>query len=288
MMRIAAARVIARRRLLETFISPGFYIALTIGLLLGYFLVAGFTGTIDSSGFNLELNPVYDLITRSLQGAFGLTFVHQLFAEGPFLFALYISFIPVLLYLSVSSVFSFGLEKKVGAIELLAYGPADGTSYFLASYIKDVLLTVLAMLILFLFMGIAAVINNLLLGPMFFYSMLLIFIISLSIYAYGVLASVLTNYAGSAIALFIGAMLFFLFIIMGAFVIVSRYVQSLSNVLAWIIKWLSPFYYWDLGLRAVGAGNTLFFLLSLLILLLLSGLILFISHLSIKARGVRG
>ena len=42
MMRIAAARVIARRRLLETFISPGFYIALTIGLLLGYFLVAGF------------------------------------------------------------------------------------------------------------------------------------------------------------------------------------------------------------------------------------------------------
>ena len=122
--RLRATAVIARRRILETVISPGWYVAQTIGLLLAYLLVAGFVRAIDSSGFDYTLAPAYDLIGRSLAGAFGSTFVSKLFAEGPFLFTLYVGFLPVLLYLAVSSVFRFGLEKKVGALELLTYGPA--------------------------------------------------------------------------------------------------------------------------------------------------------------------
>ena len=94
---------------------------------------------------------------------------------GPFLFTLYVAFLPVLLYLAISSVFRFGLEKKVGALELLAYGPADGTSYFLAALIKDILMTAIYLVLLYLFLLIAALLNNLILGPSFYYSLIVLF-----------------------------------------------------------------------------------------------------------------
>ena len=285
--RLHAVRVIGRLKVRETLIGPGYYITLTLGLLLGYFLVRGFTASVDSSGFNYHLHPVYDLIGRSLEGVFGATFVEQLFAEGPFLFALSVCFVPVFIYLAVSSVFRFGLEKKVGALELLAYGPADGAAYFLASFVKDLLLSLLSLAIIACFLLAAALMNNLLLGPMFAYSLVLILFFSLSIYAYGILASSLTENSGSAIALFTGIILFFLIILLGSFTIVSDYVQTLSRVFAWVVQWLSPFFYSNLGLQAVQAGETGKIVLSLIMLLTVSGALLFLSHITLKVKGVR-
>lgn len=285
--RIHATRVIAKRRIFETLLSPGFYVAQAVGLVLAYFLILGFVRAVDSSGFDFHLNPVYDLIGRSLVGAFGATVVEKLFAEGPFTFTLYVAFLPVLFYLALSSVFRFGLERKVGAIELLAYGPADGTSYFLASMIKDILLTLLYAVVVLVFLAIAAAVNNLILGPMFAYSLALIFFLSVAVYAYGILASTLTDNSASALAVFLALMVFFAIIFLGSFTIVSGYVRNLASVFAWIVKWISPLFYWDLGLRAVEVGGWLSFLLDMLLLLALSAAVLFISHFILKARGVR-
>jgi hypothetical protein len=285
--RAHATTVLAKRRIFETLISPGFYIAQTIGLILAYLLVSGFVRAIDSSGFNFALNPAYDLIGRSLIGAFGETFVEKLFSEGPFLFTLYVAFLPVLLYLAISSVFRFGLEKKVGALELLAYGPADGTSYFLAALIKDILMTVIYLAVLFVFLLIAALLNNLILGPSFYYSLIILFFLSVAIYAYGIFASSLTDNSASAIAVFLGLFLFFIIIMMGSFTVVSGYVRNLASVFAWIVKWISPLFYWDLALRVIAVGNWGMYFLGIGLLLVLTGAVLFISHLTIKARGVR-
>lgn len=285
--RAHAAAVLAKMRIQETLISPGFYVAQTIGLVLAYFLVSGFVRAIDSSGFDYQLYPAYELIVRSLVGAFGGTFVDKLFAEGPFLFTLYVAFLPVLLYLSVSSVFRFGLEKKVGAIELLNYGPVDGTSYFLASLIKDILMTLIYLAVLLLFLLIAAALNNLILVPTFYYSLIMIFFFSIAISAYGIFASSLTDNSASAIAVFLGLILFFIIVMMGSFTIVSGYVRNLASVFAWVVKWISPVFYWTLGLGYVETGNWGLYLVSISLLLVLSGVILFISHLIIKARGVR-
>ncbi len=285
--RINATRAIAKRKIFETFISPGFYIALSIGLLLGYFLVNGFVGSIDSSGLNYGLNPVYELIARFLSGAFGETFVIKLFAEGPFLFALYISFIPFLFYLAISSVFKFGFEKKVGAIELITYGPADGTSYVLASFVKDVFFTLIYLVIVVIFFAVSAAVNNLILGPMFFYSLILIVFLAIALYAYGIIASVLTDNAASGIALFLGIVLFFIIVKMGSFAIVSSYVVNLSNVFAWIVKWFSPLFYWGLGLSGIDYGNVGLYILGMFLNLVLTVLLLFISHLVLRIRGVR-
>ena len=81
--------------------------------------------------------------------------------------------------------FRFGLEKKVGALELIAYGPADGTSYFLASLAKDVLLTLLSLAVLLAFLLVAAALNNLILGPAFTVNLAMLFLLATAIYAYG-------------------------------------------------------------------------------------------------------
>ena len=285
--RLRATAVIARRRILETVISPGWYVAQTIGLLLAYLLVAGFVRAVDSSGFDYTLAPAYDLIGRSLAGAFGSTFVSKLFAEGPFLFTLYVGFLPVLLYLAVSSVFRFGLEKKVGALELLTYGPADATAYFLAALVKDLLLTLVSLVVLLLFLLVAAGLNNLVLGPAFFSSLIILFFLCIAIYGYGILAASLTDNSASAIALFLGVILVFSIVMIGSFTVVSGYVRNLASVFAWVIKWISPLFYWDLALRFAEVGNWGLYALGAFLLLVLAAAVLALSHLTMKVRGVR-
>jgi len=278
--------VLTRRRILETFISPGLYVSQTVGLLLAYFLIAGFMRSIDSSGFNFQLDPIYDLISRSLSGAFGQAFTEKLFSGGPFLFVLHVAFLPVLLYLAVGSVFRFGLEKKVGAIELIAYGPADGTSYALASVFRDIFATVVYMAMLVVFFLVSGAMNNLVLGPSFFYSLAALLFLSVSIYAYGVLASAITENSTSALFLFIGLILFFGVIRMGSFTIVSGYVRNVASIVSWIIKWISPLFYWDLALSSQQAGSGGMFILGIALQLVLSALLFLLTHHAVKTRGV--
>lgn len=282
-----AALVIAKRRIFESYLNPGYYIAQTIGLLLSYFLISGFINSIDSSGFNYTINPLYGLICNSLAGTFGVTFVEKLFAEGPFKFVLYVSIIPVFFYLSLSTVFHFGLEKKVGAIELLTYGPVDGTSYFLAFFIKDMMLTIFYLLLLILFLGITALFNNLVLGSAFIYTLAVIFFMTMLLYTLSIISSVLTNSGASAIALYIAIILLFLIVLMGSFTIISSYVTSFSSVLSWVLNWVSPFFYWGLALSFIEAGNTFYYLLILFVMTVLSCLFLLLSHLVIRVKGVR-
>jgi hypothetical protein len=285
--RIKAMSVISKRKLFEVFISPGYYIAMALGLLLGFFLTVFFVDSIGSSGFRPDLNPVYAFISRLISGVFGPTFVEKLFAEGPFLFALFISFLPVLIYLATSSVFKFGFEKNVGAIELITYGPADGTSYFLASLIKDILLTGIYLILLFVFFVIAAIVNNLVLGFQFFFALFLIFFFSISVYAYGILSSVSTDNEASSLALFIAIFVLFGFIQVGSFALTEGYVRNLSSVLGLIAQWFSPLFFWQGGLDAVDSGKIFDFFFNLMYLVILSSVLLFISHFIIKAKGVR-
>ena len=78
-LRIHSTLVLAKRRIFEVLIRPGYYIALCIGLIMGYILISGFVNSIDSSGFNFEMNPLYDLIVRILHGAFGAAFLETFF-----------------------------------------------------------------------------------------------------------------------------------------------------------------------------------------------------------------
>jgi hypothetical protein len=285
--RLHAALVIARRQAFETLLSPGLYVTLALGLLLGFFLVSGFAASIDSAGFNPTLNPLYDMLGRSLAGAFGSAFVGKLFAEGPFLFALVIAFLPVFLFLSISSVFRFGQEKTAGAVELLAYGPADGTSYIVASFLKDVAFTAASLALIAGFLGAAAALGNLVLGPLFLASLPVLFALALAVFAYGILCSVLSANASSALATFIGILLVFLLVLAGSLSIASASVRTVASVAAAVLQWISPFFYASLCLKAVQGASVAGVMGGIGLLLVLAAVLLAAGHLAISRRGVR-
>ena len=285
--RAHAVSVLSRRRILEALIRPGLYVAQTIGLVLAYLLVTGFISAVDSSGFDYALHPAYGMIGRALAGAFGEAFVERLFSEGPFLLVLYVALAPVLLCLSLGSVFHFGLDRKVGALELLACGPADGTSYFLAALVKDILLTALHLVVLLLFLLIGAALNNLVVGPSFSFNLIALFFLSVAIYSYGILSSCLTDGSASAIAVFLGLMLLFAVLLMGSFAAAGGYVRRLAGVLGWLLRWISPLHYWRLALSFAEVGNWLMYSVAILLVTLLSAAVLVVSHLTMRARGVR-
>ena len=282
-----ATKALLKRRIQETFISPGVYITQSISLFLAYFLIQGFIKSIGSSGFNPQLHPLYDLIDRLLQGAFGTAFSENIFSEGPFVFALHICFIPMLIYLSISSTFRFGLDKKIGALALFTFGPANATSYFLSALIKDIIMTLLHLLVLILFFVVCASSNNLVIGPMFFFSISLLFFLSISIFAYATMASTSASNPTSAVGIFVGIMILFLTILVGSFTIITGYVQTYLQKLATIINWISCFSYWSEGLRAADAKNWIVLIINLVLQLILSLIVITISHFIIKLKGVR-
>ena len=117
--RLHATKVIARRRIFEALISPGFYVVLSVGLILAYFLVTVFPAVVDSSGINYALHPLYDQIARTVDGSLGAAFLGKLFSEGPFVLALYAAIFPIILFLTIHTIFRFTLERGVGAVELV-------------------------------------------------------------------------------------------------------------------------------------------------------------------------
>jgi hypothetical protein len=89
------------------------------------------------------------------------------------------------------------------------------------------------------------------------------------------------------VALYLGLMVFFVIVLMGSFTIVSGYVRNLSTVFAWVVKWISPLFYWNLAMQSVEVQGWLLYAVSLIVLLVLGALVLAVSHFILKARGVR-
>jgi hypothetical protein len=106
-------------------------------------------------------------------------------------------------------------------------------------------------------------------------------------FAYAVLAAVLTDNAAASITLFIAAGLLFLLLLLGRFMIVEGYARNLANTLGWMLQWISPLFYWTLGLRSAGFGNAGIFVLSLGLLLVLAVGLLAASSRVLNARGIR-
>ena len=285
--RVYAALVIARRQVFETLLAPGLYVSLALGLLLGFFLVTGFASSIDSAGLNPSLNPLYDLIDRSLSGTFGTAFVAKLFAEGPFALALVVSFLPVFLFLAMSFVLRFGQEKNAGALELLAYGPADGTSCILATFLTQAVFTAGTMLVLAAFLWLSAAMGNLVLGPLFLLVLPLFLVLSLPLYAFGILCSILASTASAALAAFLGILAFFLLVLGGSLAIASAGLHTAASIAAAIVQWVSPLFYASLCIRAAEVGSVGEALGALALLMLLAVLLLAAGHFAIARRGVR-
>jgi len=285
--RMHAARVIARTQLVESLLSPGLYVSLTAGLVIGWLLCAGFARAVDSSGFDPRLSGFWSFATRALSGGFGPVFVERLLSEGPFLAVLAASFAPVFLVLATGSVFRFGLEKNAGAIELIVYGPADGTAFFIGSFVKDAVLCAGALGLLTLYFLVIAAAQNLVVGPMFFAALPVVFLLALAIFAFGILCSVGAGHAAAALAVFLGIGALFTAMLAGSLSAAGSSARAAAETVSAVLQWISPLFYASLCARAYGGGSATEYAAGLALLCALTGAVLAGCHLLIRRTGVR-
>ena len=287
--RIHAAKTISKRMLFELFIHPWFYIFLAAGLLSGLSAILMFLQSIGPSGVTqVDVGGLYNPYIGFLLNSFGPVFLEKLFRQGPFFFALCYSCYPMVIYLSMSTAFKFGYEKNVGALELIVYGPADGTSYLIASLIKNMLASMIFLIILFLFFALGALLNNLVLGSTFFFAFFLLFFFLTALYCYAIFSSSISNGPASACAISILFYIVFLSLQIGIFQIIQKDVRYYSHIISRILQWISPVYYWYKGMESVEYANSTGYFLNLLFLVLLSSVLLLASHFILKKNGVQG
>jgi hypothetical protein len=285
--RLQAAAVVARTQATELLLSPGLYAALAAGIAICWVLCSGFARAVDSSGFDPRLDPVWDILTRAFSGAFGPVFVERMLAEGPFLLILAASSAPLLLLLVIGSVVRFGTDKASGALELIVSGPADGTSCFLGSFLKDAAATAAGLAVIALYCVVLAAARNLSMGPMALAAIPVIFLVALSVSAIGLFCSILVANAGAALALFAAVCLLFLGTLAASLGASVSSFQAGAQAASRVIQWLSPFYYARLCAEGYGGGSALEYGGGLGLLVVLTAAVLAVGHLVIRRRGVR-
>jgi hypothetical protein len=178
-----------------------------------------------------------------MEKLFGEIFVQHLFSEGPFLFALYCSFIPIILYVLISSIITYHQHKDQGVLELFRFGSFKTSSYIISLFIKDVISVSIFFIYLFSFFFAVSRFNNLLLGPLFIQSMISLLFVTLLLCAYGKLAMVATSSPVESLFLLIATLTLFLLIQLGTYSIVSENLRTISSILSSVVQWFSPFYY---------------------------------------------
>ncbi len=248
--RLHAARVICKRQCFAVLISPGYYLSLSMGMILSYLVIRGFIHSIDSNGFNPELSSSFDLIARSFTGLFGSALFRRIFSQGPFLLSGIAGFLPITVFITMNMVGRLGFEKNVGAVDLVLFGPADGFSYVIASMVRDIFLYMGAFFILILYSAFIAVTHNLVLGPDFFLALTASLFFGIVFSAYTCLCAVVTNSTTSGVVLCILIAFVFMLIQTGTYLISGQYVHTLSLVFSLALRWVSPVYYSGLILNA--------------------------------------
>jgi hypothetical protein len=285
--RIHAALVIGRRQALETLVTPGFFVTLAAGMVLGLVMVSGFTLSVDSAGFAPGQNGLWALLARGMAGVFGEGFVEKALAEGPFALALLAAYLPVGLFLSISSVLRFAQERSAGALELLACGPADGASYCIATFLRDAGFGAIALAALGAFFLATAAAGNLVPGPLFGLLLPVLLLLTASCSAWGVLAASLVSDAAAALAAFLAVMALFLLMLAGSFSIAAPGIRGTASIASAALQWVSPFYYAALAVRASQAGSALGAVGALALQAVLASTIVALGGMAMGQRGVR-
>jgi len=271
--RLHKTAVLTRLHLKESLLSPAFYIAAAACTLIGYVPVRAFILSIGSQGINPSLSPLFGNVVTALQKLFSEAFVNTLFAQGPFLFALYCAFLPMILYISFSTIITYHFQRDSGAIELLSFGPIQSAGYLASLYFKDLILSAIYLIYLCLSFWIMALINNLVLGPAFFGAVYALALFAVLMYCWARLSATVSTSTIGSMALFIALMLLFAAIQVGSFAVVRQVIHTAISRGGWVLKWLSPFFYSSLIQQALELGKVGMFIgLSLIVAVLASAL----------------
>ncbi len=286
-LRFRAVRVLGQRRLMEHLLAPATWVLAAFGLVLAFLLVEAFVKSVDSSGFDFSLHPLYEILYGIIGSAFGVTFVRQLFGDGPFALASFAACAPVLLYLCLASIQRFGYERRSGTVDLVAAGPADVPAYLFSLGAADALVLAAYLALTGLFLAVSGLEWNLVAGLTLMMYLLGLLFFAASLLGLALLVASLFRQPASAVALFLVIAIALALAEVASFAAVGGGPGSLTIAASWALRWLSPFYYVDMARMAVGVGQPLQFVVALLAQAILCGAFLGGAYAAARSRGTR-
>ncbi len=286
-LRLRAVRVLGRRRVTEHVLAPATWVLAAFGLVLAFLLVSAFVRSVDSSGFDFSLHPLYEILYGIIGSAFGVTYVRQLFGDGPFALASLAAYAPMLLYLCFASIQRFGYERRSGVVDLVAAGPADVPSYLFSLGIADLMVLAAYLAVTGLFLGASAAVWNLAAGLTLVAYLLGLLFFAAALLGLALLVASIFRQPASAVALFLLIALALVFAEIASFAAPGGTPGSLAIAASWALRWLSPFYYVDLARMAVGSGETLRYFAALLGQAILCGAFVCGAYAAARSRGTR-
>ncbi len=286
-LRFRAVRVLAGRRLMEHLLAPATWVLAAFGLVLAFLIVQGFVRSVDSSGFDFSLHPLYEIIYGIIGSAFGVTYVRQLFGDGPFAFASLVAFAPVLLYYCLTSIQRFGHERRSGVVDLVAAGPADVPAYLFSFGAADTVAVAAHLALTGLFLAVSGIVWNLAVGLTLVAYLLGLLFFAASLLGLALLLVSLLRQPASAVALFLVVAAALASAEVVSFAMVGGGPGSGAVVASWVLRWLSPFYYLDVARMAARSRQTPQFFSALLGQAVLCAAFLTGAYVTARSRGTQ-
>jgi hypothetical protein len=285
--RIRAIRIVAEHRIKETLLSPALYVLLSVFLVFIYFSFTSFCQAIDSDGLNLSRSALLEQLSKFIVSMFGKYAGEALFARGPFLFTFTLVFFPFILYLGISTSFKLGNEKSTGACQLIVFGPVNLTPYYLSFLVKDMFFTLVCLVLVLASFIAGSLTVNMVMDITFYGNLAAAVFFALAMLSWAVFASTLASNGFTALSVYLGTVFVFLILYIGSLMSVSEYTVNPASIIAGILQFVSPFYYWQMSLGAVEHGAIPLFLLSLLGLAAVSTGLIAASHFLSRTRSIK-
>ena len=279
--RFYTASLILKKKLHEDFFNFGFSMSLTIGLFIGGLFVGGFIRSISILGLSsFDPNPLYKIFIILLELVFGKLYVYRIFSNGPFLLSLILSFIPVIIFLSIRSNKIFYITY---IIKPILSESVDIKIMLIISLIKRIILSVIALIVIWLYYLCFVFLNNISVNSWFLSFIFVLIFFSISVYSIQTFISVFIRRIYLSILVFLLSLFFFTFIQISLQVLVHLKTLPLLVSITSIISWISPVYYLYRGL----SSNLSDVLLSIVLQSIFSILLVALSFLIIKMRGIK-
>ena len=263
--------VLAKRELRSTIYGNGIYLTVSISLIVS----------------SLVLYNQIKAVSRD----------QILITSSPIAYPLFIATGVCITYLALASLTSIARERDTQTLELLFYGPVDHVSYVFSKYVKGILSYLFIALFLTAFFIFSAITSNLGLSWKFLVVLVLSLFLASCVIAFGVFVSSLTESVRTAILLFLGIVGALISIQIGLELLVGIGDENLAPVLILLrkslsilhtgLKWISPFYYLDQGMEAVSLGSIGKYALSGISSIIYSSVLLLLSVLTLRRKGVR-
>lgn len=264
-------RTLVNREIKSTFNGFGFYLVLSISLLISTLVLKEYLQTIETNGI---------LVSQDLLN-----------------YPLYFSVLTGSLYLVLTSTITITKEREEGTLQTLFFTPVDEISYVLGKYFQQMICYIIFIFILLVYIGLSSVIISLSIPPDTIKLFFLLVCAGSCIISLGILVSSMVKSIKISVILFLGIMLLFSFLEFSDIFFIRinlqqevsmamLYFRDAIEVVRSIVRLISPISILQVGFEVVRVGDSILYKFNLLFSIIYSIFLIIMAILALRHRGV--